>query len=137
MAGMSWPLPDGIDEAALERWLFHPVGEATRRGLAQPDWSAVHVQMRQRGVTLSLIWEEYRATHPKDGYGYSRFCDLYRRWEGRLSPTSHRRCACGATRQHHVAGERVFVDYAGDTVEVVDGETGEVRATQVFVGVSR
>ncbi|WP_134078956.1 IS21 family transposase [Rhodovulum visakhapatnamense] len=126
MAGMSWPLPDGIDEAALERRLFHPFGEATRRGLAQPDWPAVHVQMRQRGVTLSLVWEEYRAAHPDDGYGYSRFCELYRRWEGRLSPTM---------RQHHVAGERVFVDYAGDTLEIVDGETGEVRAAQILVGV--
>ena len=57
---------------------------------------------------------------------YSRFCDLYRRWEGRLSPVM---------RQHHVAGERVFVDYAGHTVAVVDAETGEVRQAQVFVGV--
>ena len=91
-----------------------------------PDWAAVHRELRRKGVTLSLLWEEYRAAHPGDGYGYSRFCDLYRRWEGRLSPTM---------RQHHVAGERLFVDYAGDTVEVVDGKTGEVRAAQVFVGV--
>lgn len=125
-AGLSWPLPDGIDEATLERRLFAPAGGKTRRGLAQPDWAAVHRQFRRKGVTLSLIWEEYRAAHPDDGYGYSRFCDLYRRWEGRLSPTM---------RQHHVAGERVFVDYAGDTVEVVDGETGEARAAQIFVGV--
>lgn len=77
-------------------------------------------------VTLSLIWEKYRAAHPANGYGYSRFCDLYRRWEGRLSPTM---------RQHHVAGERVFVDHAGDTLDVVDAQTGEIRAAQVFVGV--
>jgi transposase len=77
-------------------------------------------------MTLSLIWEEYRAVHPDDGYGYSRFCELYRRWEGRLSPTM---------RQQHFAGERAFVDYAGDTLEVIDGTTGEVRAAQIFVGV--
>jgi len=82
--------------------------------------------LRRKGVTLSLIWEDYRAAHPNDGYGYSRFCDLYRRWEGRLSPIM---------RQHHVAGERVFVDYAGATLEITDPETGEVRPAQVFVGV--
>lgn len=125
-AGLCWPLPDGLDEAALERRLFAPPGGQTRRGLAQPDWAAVHRQLRRKGVTLSLIWEEYRAAHPDDGYGYSRFCDLYRRWEGRLSPTM---------RQHHAAGERVFVDYSGDTIEVIDGETGTIRVAQIFVGV--
>jgi transposase len=125
-AGLSWPLPQGIDEAALERQLFAPVGGTRRRGLVPPDWAAVHQALRRKGVTLSLIWEDYRAAHPNNGYGYSRFCDLYRRWEGRLSPVM---------RQHHVAGERVFVDYAGDTLDVIDAETGEVRPAQVFVGV--
>ncbi len=69
-----------------------------------------------------------RSTAPPrpDGYGYSRWCELYRAWEGRLSPTM---------RQAHPAGERLFVDYAGQTVEIVDGRTGEVRAAQVFVAV--
>lgn len=125
-AGLSWPLPAGFSDADLERRLFAPTGGRTRRGLVAPDWAAVHLEMRRKGMTLALIWEEYRAAHPGDGYGYSRFCDLYRRWEGRLSPTM---------RQHHVAGERVFVDYAGDTLDVVDGETGEVRAAQIFIGV--
>jgi transposase len=124
--GLSWPLPEGLDEATLERRLFAPVGGATRRGLASPDWAAVHRDLRRKGVTLSLLWEEYRAAHPDDGYGYSRFCDLYRRWEGRLSPVM---------RQHHVAGERVFVDFAGDTLDIIDGKTGEVRQAQIFVGV--
>ena len=124
-AGLGWPLPAGVSEAELERRLFAPTGGTTRRGLAQPDWPAVHRELRRKGVTLSLVWEEYRATHPEDGYGYSRFCDLYRRWERRLSPSM---------RQHHVAGERAFVDYAGDTldiVDIVDGATGEVRAAQI------
>lgn len=125
-AGLSWPLPEAMTEADLERRLFAPTGGERRRGLAEPDWAAVHRELRRKNVTLSLLWEEYRAAHPDDGYGYSRFCDLYRRWEGRLSPVM---------RQHHVAGERVFVDYAGHTVEVVDAETGEVRQAQVFVGV--
>ena len=74
-------------------------------------------------MTLMLLWEEYRAAEP-DGYAYSRWCELYRAWEGRLSPTM---------RQSHPAGERLFVDYAGQTVEIVDGRTGEVREAQVFV----
>ncbi|MGI4802613.1 MAG: hypothetical protein ACRYG8_52995 [Janthinobacterium lividum] len=76
-------------------------------------------------MTLLLLWEEYRAGQP-DGYGYSRFCDLHAAWRGRLSPTM---------RQMHSAGERMFVDYAGQTAEVIDGATGEVRRAQVFVAV--
>lgn len=125
-AGLSWPLPAGLSDADLERQLFQSTGGATRRSLAPPDWPQVHRELRRKGVTLSLVWEEYRAAHPDDGYGYSRFCELYRRWEGRLSPTM---------RQHHFAGERVFVDYCGDPLEVIDGATGEVRQAQVFVGV--
>ncbi|HSQ70719.1 MAG TPA: IS21 family transposase [Steroidobacteraceae bacterium] len=125
-AGLSWPLPDGLGNVELEHRLFRPQGGRTRRGLSEPDWSAVHRELRRKGVTLSLLWEEYRAAHPDSGYGYSRFCELYRRWEGRLSPTM---------RQHHVAGERVFVDYAGDTLDIIDAGTGEVRPAQIFVGV--
>jgi transposase len=77
-------------------------------------------------LTLSLLWEEYRAIHPDDGYGYSRYCELYRCWEGRLTPVM---------RQHHVAGDKLFVDYAGDTLDVVDPKTGEVREAQLFVAV--
>ncbi|MEM6944427.1 MAG: IS21 family transposase [Pseudomonadota bacterium] len=126
LAGLSWPLPEGVSEADLEQRVFEPVGGETRRGLSQPDWPAVHRALKRKGVTLALVWEDYRASHPEDGYGYSRFCELYRRWEGRLSPTM---------RQHHFAGERAFVDYAGDTLEIIDGATGEVRQAQIFVGV--
>ena len=100
-----------------------PMGGATRRVRAQPDWPTIHRELRRKDVTLALLWEEYRAVHP-DGYGYSRFCDLYRRWEGRLAPTM---------RQHHVAGERMFVDYAGATLAVIDPATGAVRLAQLFV----
>ena len=74
-------------------------------------------------MTLSLLFEEYRGAYP-EGYGYSRFCDVYRRWAGRLTPLM---------RQHHIAGERVFVDYAGTTLPVIDGATGEVRQAQLFM----
>ena len=92
-----------------------------RRSL--PDWPVLHRELKRPGVTLSLLWEEYRAVH-RDGYGYSRFCELYRAWKGGLAPTM---------RQSHVAGEKMFVDYAGATLEVIDGLTGEVRAAQIFV----
>lgn len=125
-AGLSWPLPDTLTEAEIETRLFLRDGIKMRRGLAEPDWAAVHRELRHKGVTLSLLWEEYRAAHPDDGYGYSRYCELYRRWEDRLTPVM---------RQYHFAGERAFVDYAGDTVEIIDRATGEVRTAQVFVGV--
>ena len=116
-AGLVWPLPEALTDAALEAMLFQPMGGATRRVHAQPDWPTIHRELRRKDVTLALLWEEYRAAHP-DGYGYSRFCDLYRRWEGRLAPTM---------RQHHVAGERMFVDYAGATLAVIDAGTDAVR----------
>lgn len=122
-AGLSWPLAAEMTDAALEVLLFHPTGGPTRLVEAQPDWPMIHRELRRPGVTLSLLWEEYRAVRP-EGYGYSRFCDLYRRWSGRLTPVM---------RQHHVAGERVFVDYAGTTLEVIDAATGEVRQAQLFV----
>jgi len=122
-AGLTWPLPEGLSDDDLERLVFPPPPVVAEDRRPLPDWPALHCELRKRGVTLSLLWEEYRAVHP-DGYGYSRFCDLYRAWKGKLSPTM---------RQTHVAGDKMFVDYAGATVEVVDGFTGEIRAAQVFV----
>ncbi len=125
-AGLVWPLPATLSDAALEALLFVGTGIApgTRRK-AEPDWAALHRELRRPGVTLMLLWQEHRAREP-DGYGYSRFCELYGRWESRLSPTM---------RQVHPAGERLFVDYAGQTVELVDPATGEIRQAQVFVAV--
>jgi len=124
-AGLSWPLPEGLDEDALER-LLYPTNTTTPGEVRpQPDWAAVHRELRRPGVTLQLLWEEYRSTYP-EGYGYSRYCDLMRAWEGRLSPTM---------RQLHVAGERMFVDYAGKTLELIEPATGELRVCQLFVAV--
>ena len=124
VVGMTWPLPPELDDAALERKLFTPPGFVATEALRpQPDWVRIHTELRRPGVTLLLLWEEYRAGQP-EGYGYSRFCDLYAAWRGRLSPTM---------RQTHPAGERLFVDYAGSTVDVIDAITGEVRAAHIFV----
>ena len=122
-AGLSWPLPEDLSDEVLERRLYPPPQATIEDRRPQPDWPTIHRELRRPGVTLQLLWEEHRGAHP-DGYGYSRFCELYRAWEGRLSPTM---------RQLHVAGERMFVDYAGTTLEVVDGTTGEVRSCQLFV----
>src|ERR1700761_2697630 len=124
VVGISWPVPSELDDAALERKLFTPPGLVAAEAVRpQPDWVRIHVEMRRPSVTLLLLWEEYRAGQP-EGYGYSRFCDLYAAWRGRLSPTM---------RQSHPLGERLFVDYAGQTIEVIDAITGEVRRAQIFV----
>jgi transposase len=126
-SGVDWPLPEDITDEMLEARLY-PSATAIAAMTArrpQPDWPTIHRELRRPGVTLQLLWEEHRGTHP-DGYGYSRYCELYRAWECRLSPTM---------RQVHVAGERMFVDYAGTVLEVMDGTTGEVHSCQLFVAV--
>ena len=127
LAGLSWPLPDGLDDAGLEALLYPPPPDVATERRPVPDWAVVHRELRRPNVTLALLWEEYR-TGPgaQDGFGYSWFCDLYREWAGRLKPT---------LRQVHTAGERVFVDFAGHTMELIDGATGEVRRAEVFVAV--
>ena len=126
-AGVGWPLPDDMTDAGLEARLY-PASIALAEIKArrpQPDWPTLHRELKRKGVTLQLVWEEHRAGHP-DGFGYSRFCELYRAWEGLISPTM---------RQTHVAGEKLFVDYAGTTMEVIDGATGELIKVQLFVAV--
>lgn len=124
-AGLSWPLPDAMDDTALERALW-PGDSPPEPRFARPDFSYVHEQLRRKGVTRQLLWEEYRAAHPADGYGYTQFCVFYREW------TKHLRLSM---RQTHRAGEKLFVDYAGLTVAVVNAVTGETREAQVFVAV--
>src|SRR6516225_6490565 len=123
---LGWPLPVTLTDRVLEAKLYASAGRPQgSRGKTEPDWTHVHRELRRPGVTRMLLWEEYRQAEP-DGYGYSRWCELYRAWEGRLSPTM---------RQVHPAGERMFVDYAGQTVELIDGRSGEIRQAQIFVAV--
>ena len=121
-AGVAWPLAAELTDAALEQLLYRSA-TPVENPRPQPEWATVHRELGRAGVTLRLLWEEYRAAHP-DGHGYSRYCQIYHEWKLRLSPTM---------RQTHVAGERLFVDYAGNTLEVIDGTTGEVRSAQLFV----
>ena len=126
-AGLSWPLPEPLTDAVLEAKLY--TNTATKRGHrrhVEPDWALTHRELKRKHVTLSILWDEYIEQHP-DGYRYSRYCELYRAWAGKLSLTM---------RQTHHGGDKLFVDYAGDTVPViVDRLTGEVRPAQIFVAV--
>jgi len=125
-AGLRWPLPEDLDEDGLYRLLFpEKVQAAERLAKALPDWEQVRKELKKRSVTLRLLWEEYREDHP-GGYGYSQYCELYRRYVKKLDPPM---------RQNHKAGEKLFVDYAGDTIPITDPETGEVWQAQIFVAV--
>jgi len=127
VAGFAWPLPADISEAEIEHRLFGERTHVPRRGSRPaPDWARVHDELQEhRNVTLRLLWEEYKKAEP-GGYQYSRFCDQYRSWACRLD-----RCM----RQEHVAGEKVFVDYAGDSLCVIDRDSGERRKAYLFVSV--
>jgi transposase len=122
-AGIAWPLPDELTDEALEASLYPSPPTVAKDQRPLPDWPTVHRELKRPGVTLQLLWEEYRGRQPQ-GYGYSRFCELYRAWAKRLSPTM---------RQTHIAGERLFVDYAGTRLQVFDAATGEVLTAELFV----
>jgi transposase len=124
-AGITWPLPEGMDAAELERRLFKMPGHAGSYAHAQPDFAKVQEELRRKGVTLFLLWQEYRERYP-EGYSYSRFCERYADWKGHLDVVM---------RQSHRAGEKLFVDYAGQTASVVERTTGEIREAQIFVAV--
>ena len=125
VSGLSWPLPPEITDAELDKVLFP--GEIRGRKDQEPDWAAVHREMKRKDVhmTLGLAWEEYRAVH-KDGYAYSWFCEKFHEYLGRVDPVM---------RQTHAFGRMAFVDYAGDTIPIIDPGTGDVRQAQVFLGV--
>ena len=124
-AGLAWPLPDDLQDERLEALLYPPRPDVPTEQRPAPDWAAVHRELRRPNVTLAQLWEEYRSG-ASEGFGYSWFCDLYRAWVGRLKPT---------LRQVHLAGDKLFVDFAGHTMEVFDGATGEVLRAEIFVAV--
>jgi transposase len=120
-AGMTWPVPPGIDDAELDRRLFPVVDDIRAR--AAIDWPTIENELKRRGVTLLLLWQEYLADQP-DGYSYTRFCELHKGWKQTVSATM---------RQTHLAGERLFVDWAGDTIGIIDPATGEEHRARIFV----
>ncbi len=123
-AGLSWPLPPQATEEQLERSFFPPAsGAVAARAQRTPDWQHVAREMRRPKVTLYLLWQEYMAAHP-DGYGYSQYCELFRGFKQTIDPRM---------RQVHKAGEKVFVDYAGQTMPLISRANGEVRQAEIFV----
>ena len=84
-AGLRWPLPGDLDEAALERMLYRAPTVLSAEGRPQPEWPVLHRELRREGVTRFLLWQEYREAYP-DGYGYSQFCSLYHQWAKALEP---------------------------------------------------
>jgi hypothetical protein len=122
-SGLRWPI--SISNAELNRYLFPPISPAPSYQRPMPDWAHVHAELRRPGVTLALLWQEYRLAHPQS-FQYSWFCEHYRLWAAKVDMVM---------RQEHRAGEKLFVDYAGQTVPVIDRRTGEIRQTQIFVAV--
>lgn len=124
-AALAWPLPE-IDDDALERLLYPPALHPSVRAFPLPDWQSIHNELISRkDMTLVLLWQEYKELEPS-GYQYSHFCALYNRWNKTRDISM---------RQEHRAGEKLFVDYCGQTIPIVDPSTGEVRDAQVFVAV--
>jgi transposase len=123
-AGFGWPLPEGWDEKRIEEALFGNRRPIERRPRALPDFPALREQFQRHAhLTLQLAWEEYRQVHP-EGYGYSRFCELYQRWRKKQDVV---------LRQEHKPGEKGFVDWAGATIPVHDPDTGEIWPASLFV----
>ena len=123
-SGLSWPLPEALTDSDLEHILYgKPGNQAATRPL--PDFGEVHVELRKKGVTQQLLWAEYRQQNP-DGYGYTYFCNLYKKWKS---------SADIVFRNEHLAGEKCFIDYAGQTVPIHDAKTGAVNHAQIFVAV--
>jgi len=116
-AGIGWPLPEGLDEATLEAKLFPGKATTILSEKPLPLWADMHTELRKKGVTLQLLWIEYKQQYP-EGYQYSRFCELYQKWEGTLDLS---------LRQEYRAGEKLFVDFAGKGIEVIDPLTGEIK----------
>ena len=123
-AGLAWPDVEPMSEPTLERRLYLDDHQSTPDA-REPDWAAVRTELGRRHMTLQLLWAEYMRDHT-DGYSYSWYCEKYRAWRKTTDPVM---------RQEYVFGEKLFVDWAGDTVGVVDADTGEVRPAHLFVAV--
>ncbi|UCG07864.1 MAG: IS21 family transposase [Desulfobacterales bacterium] len=124
-AAVSWPLANDIDDNQLEQLLYPKLPAVPADQRVVPDWSYIHQQLRHKSVTLMLLWQEYKEQFPQ-GYQYSQFCHLYRQWTHQIDPVM---------RQEHRAGEKLFVDYAGQTVPVYDLHANQMREAQIFVAV--
>ena len=123
---LTWPLLTELDDHQLAG-LFYPGADTRTSSRHQvPDWPTLHQELKGKGVTKQLLWEEYTQQYPNRCYSYSQFCDRYNHW---------RRLQKRSMRQQHKAGEKCFVDYCGQTIPIVSATTGEMRQAQIFVAV--
>jgi len=123
-AGIIWPLPDDIDDSQLEHRLFKNVTRSPSDKPVMPSMQYLFEEMKRKHVTLQLLWYEYKQGSP-DGYQYSYFCELYNQWRKGLDIS---------LRQEHLAGEKLFIDYAGQTVPIINPDTGQIDLeAQIFI----
>ena len=129
-AGLGWPFPEGLDEEQIQQKLLNPnpaqpeASPPPEPPRPLPDWALIHKELGRRSVTLRLLWQEYRERFP-NGYGYTQFCEYYHRWAGTLDPVM---------RHHHPPGEKMFVDWAGQTVPIHEPD-GVISEASVFLAV--
>jgi len=124
-AGLTWPLPADLDDKAIEALLYPSFKNGSTEKRSMPSMEYLYRELGKKSVTLNLLWYEYKQAKP-EGYQYSRFCDLYRGWHKKLD-------VC--LRQEHRAGEKLFIDYAGQTMPIIDRVTGEITQAQIFLAV--
>lgn len=121
--GLTWPLPPDLDDSCLEAMLFPPIPDNTPAKRQMPSMDYLFQELKKKGVTLQLLWHEYKQENP-EGYQYSQFCDRYSRWAKKLDIS---------LKQNYKAGEKLFIDYAGQTIPIIDSSTGEVTQAQIFL----
>lgn len=122
-AGLNWAMIQDMSDEELEQVVDRKKGN--HESLAIPDWSKIHKELKKKGVTIQLLWDEYIGENPK-GYRYSHFCHLYQEWRLMHDLPMH---------QEHKAGDKMFVDYCGQTMPVIDKESGDVHQAEIFVSV--
>ena len=125
LAGLGWPLPEDLDDVALEKRLYQQPSSRVAT-FAEPDYAKIHQELKRKGVTLLLLWEEYQASQGDRAFQYTAFCTHYHAWRGMLKRSM---------RQIHRAGEKLFADYAGPTMAIIDADSGEVGQASIFVAV--
>jgi transposase len=125
-ADLQWPLPPEMDDQDLASHLRLPGSDSNNLIRVEPDFAHIHQQLKRKGVTRQLLWEEYCSSVTGQPYGYTQFCVRYQEWKTKLGVVM---------RQTHWAGEKLFVDYCGQTIDIVNGASGEFKTAQIFVAV--
>lgn len=122
----SWSQANSLGDIELNKLLFPVKYLDPKRTFAKPNFKYIHKELKRKGVTLQLLWEEYYDMHKDHSYSRTQFCVLYQGWSRKLNISM---------RQRHKAGDKLFIDYAGQTIPIVDINTGEIKKAQIFIAV--